>query len=203
MKKFITTVLITVFVLSLTACGDETDNSNENDSDEPASTIVSISEETAINDFAEAQHMLSMVDGMLEADYSDVAVEEVDGYDREYYRVTEPGISTLQDLKELLYTRMDSNFVDSVIDNAQTLREFDGVLYMCPAGRGDDLTIASVEYSMLLNDDGVSGTLIAMIHRQDFSDETGDWYETGEVDEEYFDFDIVDGHAVFATMKYF
>ena len=79
------------------------------------------------------------------------------------------------------------------------LREFDGVLYAASVGRGDDLSIASVDYSALLSGEG--GKVIVTIHRQDYDDASGDWMPTGETDVHEFPFTLRAGHAVFSTME--
>ena len=79
------------------------------------------------------------------------------------------------------------------------LREFDGVLYAASVGRGDDLSIASVDYDAQLSGEG--GKVIVTIHRQDYDDAAGDWVPTGESDVHEFPFTLRAGHAVFSTME--
>jgi hypothetical protein len=56
-----------------------------------------------------------------------------------------------------------------------------------------------VDYDAQLSGD--TGKVIVTIHRQDYDDASGDWVLTGETDVCEFPFTLLNGHAVFSTMK--
>ena len=94
---------------------------------------------------------------------------------------------------------VDKAFVDAQLAGSEMLREFDGELYAAAAGRGDDLSIASVDCKAQMN--GESGRVIVTICRQDFDDAAEKWVRTGKTDVHKFPFVLRDGHAVFSTME--
>ena len=159
-----------------------------------------ISEDSLIEDFKKAQELWFRFEGGLENDYSDSVTGQIYGYDADFYRVTEPGIESIQDLKDYLSSRVDNEYVEEALSETEQYMEVDGVLYSCPAGRGDDLSIGWVEFSA--ENDGTNGKVTVTIHRQDFYDSLGEWYENGYVDSYEYPFTIVDGHAVFESMDY-
>ncbi len=146
--------------------------------------------------------MWSWLDSGGPSDYSDVRYVTRDDYEVGYYRFDYPGINTLSDLSDALSRYVDRDFVEQELADHELFREFDGVLYVLGAGRGDDITIAYVEYEVQMDPGGESGKVIATIHRQDFDDETSEWYLTGEKDVSEFPFTLRDGHALFETMHY-
>ena len=152
-------------------------------------------ETKAIGDFHEAQSLWSWLEAGAPVDYNDSRTE--DGV--WYYRVDDPNVRTLADVKEMLSGYVDESFVEEQFTGACVLREFDGVLYAASVGRGDDLTIASVDYDAQLS--GETGKVIVTIHRQDFDDAAGDWVLTGETDVLEFPFTLRNGRAVFSTMQ--
>ena len=152
-------------------------------------------ETKAIGDFHEAQSLWSWLEAGAPVDYHDARTEG----DVWYCRVDDPNVSTLADVKEMLSRYVDESFVEEQFTGDCVLREFDGVLYAASVGRGDDLTIASVDYDAQLS--GETSKVIVTIHRQDYDDDSGDWVLTGETDVWEFPFTLQNGHAVFSTMK--
>ena len=215
MKKM-TLMLITGLTIALAACGGVSEQPQEPEpaeitADEPEPEEPEVpsedesdtdipSEESLIADFKEAQNLWFKFEGGLETDYSDSVNAQVNGYDMEYFRVTEPGIGTLDELAEYLSARVDKDFVENAVYNNDQYMESDGALYSCPAGRGDDLSIGWVEFAA--ETDGKSGKVIVTIHRQDYYDLLGDFYESGEIDTYEYPFSIEDGHAIFDFMEY-
>ena len=167
---------------------------------EAASDVTAASDEFVINEYKEAQGLWYLYESGAMQDYEDGITADLNGYDMEFYRVTEVGFTTYAEMVDTLSTYVDRTFVESAIAENGRFVEQDGALYACPAGRGDDLTIAWVDF--VVENDGYTGTLTVNIHRQDFFDDLGDWFETGEVDSYQYTFSLVNGHAVFDTMDY-
>ncbi len=204
-------------VLTLTACGASgsgSSASNSTPASATASASVSVStdnqvsdpvsatatEESVIDDFKEAQMCWFRFETGFDTDTSDTKTGTINGTDAEFYRIKEPGFGTYDELLEYLSNYVDSSFAEEALTNDPKYLESDGALYLCPAGRGDDMSISWVEFSANLNGD--SGSVAVTIHRQDFFDSLGDWYETGDIDQHEFPFTVEDGHAVFKAMKY-
>ena len=152
-------------------------------------------EAKVIGDFHEAQRLWSWLEAGAPVDYSDSRTEG----DIWYFRVDDPDVRTLADVKAMLSGYVDESFVEEQLAGNGVLREFDGVLYAASVGRGDDLSIASVDYAAQLSGEG--GKVIVTIHRQDYDDASGDWMPTGETDVHEFPFTLRAGHAVFSTME--
>ena len=148
-----------------------------------------------IGDFHEAQSLWSWLEAGAPVDYNDTRTDD----DIWYCRVDDPNVRTLAEAKKMLSRYVDESFVEEQFTGNCVLREFDGVLYAASVGRGDDLTIASVDYDAQLSGD--TGKVIVTIHRQDYDDASGDWVLTGETDVCEFPFTLLNGHAVFSTMK--
>ncbi|MCR4792237.1 MAG: hypothetical protein K5871_05775 [Lachnospiraceae bacterium] len=218
MKK-LSVLLITGLTIALTACGtaseqpapetsevveDTTENTVEDTVQEPEADPVAEteapSEESLINDFREAQDLWFRFEGGFDSDYDDTVMGEISGYAAEFYRVTEPGISSLQDLEDYLSARVDREYVAEAMSKTEMYMESDGSLYACPAGRGDDLSIGWVEFAAETN--GTTGNVIVTIHRMDYYLALQDFYESGEVNVYEYPFTIVDGHAMFDSMNY-
>ena len=214
MKK-LTMMLLVGMTIALTACGtaaeeprnsedteitaeDSDDEEEEVSDDEPDIDIPS--EESLIDDFREAQEIWFEYEGGLETDYTDSVEGQISAFDTEFYRVSEPGIGSLQELKDYLSARVDEDFVEELLNDTDQFMEVDGNLYMCPAGRGDDLSIGWVEFAA--ETDGETGKVIVTIHRQDYFSLLEDWYETGDVDSYEYSFTLEDGHAIFDSMDY-
>ena len=158
--------------------------------------LLSLPAETkVIGDFHEAQSLWSWLEAGAPVDYHDSRREG----DVWYCRVDDPNVRTLDDVKEMLSRYVDESFVEEQFTEYCVLREFDGVLYAASVGRGDDLTIASVEFDAQLS--GETGKVVVTIHRQDYDDASGDWVPTGETDVWEFPFALQNGHAVFSTMR--
>ena len=152
-------------------------------------------ETKVIGDFHEAQSLWRWLEAGAPVDYRDTRTE---GY-IQYCRVDDPNVSTLNDVKAMLSRYVDESFVEEQFTETCVLREFDGVLYAAAVGRGDDLTIASVDYAAEVS--GETGRVIVTIHRQDYDNDAGDWVLTGETDILEFPFTLQNGHAVFRTMQ--
>ena len=114
--------------------------------------------------------------------------------------MTEPGIGTLQDLRDLLATCVESYIAGDTVYSSPYYREFDGVLYACPAGRGDNMSISWVELSS--ESDGITGKVIVKVHLQDYFDALGDFFDTGAVVEYDYPFFLEEGKAKFTVMDY-
>ncbi len=144
-------------------------------------------EDHALGDFYEAQAMWSWFDGNMpfdDADRREAPAPDGD-YVMEYYRVELPGVTTLDELRGRLLTRFAENVADERLAEVTgakipLLREFDGVLCVLPAGRGDNMMIDSVDYRAELDKDGSGGTVYATIQWRDFDDATEDWVLTGQ-----------------------
>ena len=187
MKK-LSLMLMTGLAITLAACGGTVvgqpepepaevvedvreDNEKEPETD-PVADVDAPSEESLINDFKD---LLFRFEGGMESDFSDTVTGEINGYEMEFYRVTEPGIGTLQELEDYLSERVDRDYVKDAMNGTEMYMESDGALYACPAGRGDDLSIGWVE--LAAETDGETGKVIVTIHRQDCYMVLGDWYE--------------------------
>ena len=149
----------------------------------------------AVGDFHEAQSLWTWLESGAPVDWNDSRIED----NIWYFRVDDPDVCTLADVKAMLSKYVDESFVEEQLAGNGVLREFDGVLYAADVGRGDDITIASVDYDAQLS--GESGKVIVTIHRQDYDDAAGDWVLTGETDVLEFPFTLRGGHAVFSTMQ--
>lgn len=209
MRKKIIALLMCGLMISLAACGsggdigevqnssvqvDDTYVSENEDISEPVQTETG--EFDCIADFNEAQKIWFKFDSGLECDFEDIRKGDIAGYEADFYRVTEPGIGTLDDLKNYLSMYVDESFAAGLVDTCDNFEEFDGALYVCPAGRGDDLTQGWVEYET------EPDKLIVKVHRNYYFDELEDWYENGTIDTYEFPFTVVDGHAKFDEMFY-
>ncbi len=153
-------------------------------------------EAKVIGDFHEAQSLWTWLEAGAPVDWNDTRTEDY----IQFSRVNDPNVHTLADVKEMLSRYVDESFVEEQLAGNGVLREFDGVLYAAAVGRGDDITIASVDYDAQLSGEG--GKVIVTIHRQDYDDAAGDWVLTGETDVLEFPFTLRGGHAVFSTMYY-
>ena len=214
MKKKIMSIVALGMIVSLAACGESgapastpevtpastSVSVSEVVNNEPVSDPVAPSEESLIDDFREAQNLWYKFESGLESDYEDQISGQINGYDNVFYRVTEPGMGSIQEMTDTLSARIDRAFVEKAISDDQKFKEVDGVLYASPVGRGDDMSICYVD--LAAESDGESGKVIVTIHRQDYFDALGDFYETGALDVHEYPFTIVDGHAVFSTMEY-
>ena len=158
------------------------------------------SDDPFVNQFLEAQRIWFLFETGIGMDFEDSKKGEVFGYEADFYRVTEPGIGTLQDLRDLLATCVESYIAGDAVYNSPYYREFDGVLYVCPSGRGDNMSISWVELSS--ESDDITGKVIVKVHLQDYFDALGDFFDTGSVVEYDYPFFLEGGKAVFTIMDY-
>ena len=217
MKKLLPSLLAIGMVLSITACGSSNTDVSSVEPDEPV--IIdepaeieepaeepfsddTVSDDTVsqdvdcIADFDAAQDIWMGFESGFQNDYNDVTVINISGNDYDYYRVTEPGLESLDDLKNYLAAYVDYSYAEELVDSSDMYQEVDGALYVYPAGRGDDLSIGWVEYET------EPDKLIVKIHRLEYFDKLNDWYENGVIDSYEFPFTVADGHAVFESMFY-
>ncbi len=176
------------------------ENFNENFDENAVSDPVAASDEFVIDDFKDAQQLWYLYEGGAAQDYEDGITADLNGYDMEFYRVTEEGFTTYEEMVDTMSALVDRSYVESIVSADGRFVEQDGVLYACPAGRGDDMTIGWVDFEVY--NDGNVGVLTVNIHRQDWFDDLQDWFETGLVDSYQYPFVVENGHAVFDTMDY-
>ncbi len=223
MKKALSALLAIGMVLSLTACGasengpasvdepavsesvskasvSESVETSVSEDPGPASEALEATEESVIEDFKAAQNLWFKIEGALSIDSSDVKTADMRGFEADYYRVNESGMSTYDELIDTLSYYVNEDFAKETIDNSEMYLISDGNLYMCPAGRGDDMTMAWVEFSSSINGD--KGSLVVTVYRQDYFNLLDDWYETGARDQYEYTFTVVSGRAVFDKMDY-
>ena len=115
-----------------------------------------------------------------------------------YYPVKYPGVTTMNELRELLFTRFSDELAVALlapVDGFRHYKEIDGVLCAIEADRGADITVGSVEYSV----DVEAHKVVALIHRQDFNEATGALELTGETETVDFSFEWTDSGARFTS----
>lgn len=164
-------------------------------------------EDRVMGDYYEAEEMWTWFDGNMPLDDTDIRTvpsAEAD-YDIQYYRAAVPDVTTLAELREKLLTRFSEAAADRRMEMAVNaeyplLREFDGALYVLPAGRGDDLTIASVDYAVETGG-GTNGKIVVTVHRRDFDEETGELGLTGETDTVELPFVLTEDGARFTEFE--
>lgn len=168
--------------------------------------LLALSEETRIlGDYYDASEMWYWFEGSAPLDYDDVRGEAYAAYgggEMPYYRVNEPGVGTMAELRAKLATRFTDELIAQRLDAEEPIpffRELDGRLYAVAAGRGTDITVESVDYTVELNAAKDGGRILADIHRRDWDDASGDWASTGETDQVEFPFTLTDGGAVFSA----
>ena len=161
--------------------------------------LLALPEETKLlGDYYEAEQMWYWFEGLAPLDYDDGRILSGSPFEGYYYRFDFRGITTLDELRELLATRFSEPLVNERLSDEPDplpFEEIDGALYVAPAGRGTDWTVGSVDYTVHLN--GESGTVEARIHRLDWDEESEDWAETGEIDTVEFPFVVGENGAVF------
>ena len=150
-------------------------------------------ENRVLSDFHEAQEMWSWFRmSTMPLDMERPAAEEG------YYAVDYPGVTTMNELRELLFTRFSDELAVALlapVDGFQHYKDIDGVLCAIDADRGADITVGSVDYSA----DIEGHRVIAVIHRQDFNEATGALELTGETESVEFPFEWTAGGARFTS----
>lgn len=156
-------------------------------------------EDRLYGDFFEAEDMWSWFDGCAPMGEGTISVPNAEnGWDDLYYRVDVPGVNSLADLRAKLCTRFSDELADRLLaERGEVFREQDGALYCLPAGRGDDLTIADIDFKLTLNDAKTGGVMTVTITRQDYDEKTDDWKLTGEVDTLEMPFEVTEQGARF------
>ena len=156
-------------------------------------------EDRMYGDFFEAEDMWSWFDGCAPAGEGSISVPNAEyGWDDIYNRVDVPGVNSIADLRAKLSTRFSDELVERMFsERGEVFREQDGALYCLPAGRGDDMTIADVDFKLTLNDTQTGGVMTVTITRQDYDDKTDAWQLTGEVDTLEMPFEITEQGARF------
>lgn len=114
-----------------------------------------------------------------------------------YYSADIPGVSTLQDMRALLYRYFDETLADGWLNESRRYRELDGRLYVLFAERGSDITIADEAFTVAIS--GSGGVLTQTVCYQDYDPETGMMVLTGETESFEYPFTLADGHAVFSA----
>lgn len=158
-----------------------------------------------MGDYYEAEELWNWFEGGLPLDYDDTILvpsqTQEGSYDLMYSRVDVPGVNSVDDLRALLRTRFTDEVIDERLDLGETLlfEESGGKLYAMPAGRGDNLYIAAVHYTIEMNGEGTGGKVIATVHWQDYDEEKQDWALTGETTDYEMPFTVTDGGARFSA----
>lgn len=163
-------------------------------------------EQKVMAGFYEAQEMWSWLGGAIPMNYEDRRGAKVEGENVavDYYRVALPGDTTFSALRSRLLTRFTQEVADARLAEVTEgkiplLREFDGVLYSTPAGRGDNILIDSVDYSVnLTNAERTGGSVIATIQWRDYDDAAEEWKLTEKTVVE-FPFEWTENGARFSS----
>ena len=146
-----------------------------------------------LSDFHEAQEMWSWFRmSTMPLDMEHPAAEEG------YYPVNYPGVTTMNELRELLFTRFSDELAVALlapVDGFQHYKDIDGVLCAIDADRGADITVGAVDYVA----DIEGHKVLAVIHRQDFNEATGALELTGETESVEFPFEWTAGGARFTS----
>ncbi|MBE6908534.1 MAG: DUF3298 and DUF4163 domain-containing protein [Ruminococcaceae bacterium] len=167
-------------------------------------------EDRALSDYYDAEEMWYWFEGAMPVDMDDVRTARANTaygeYELDYYRVDMKGVNTLDALRARMLTRFDEAVADKRIesytsDQNQMLREFDGVLYFCPAGRGTDMYIDSVDFAVDMGEGGREGRVLGTIHWRDYDEEKSEWYLTGETAEVAFPFVMTEDGACFTDFQ--
>ena len=160
-------------------------------------------ESKVMGNFHEAFDMWYWFEGMLPVDYSESITVKRDGNELNYARVDIPGADSINDVRNMMLTRMTEELADARLDKAMNDTDYpmfceaDGKLYGMVWGRGGDMRIRSINYRAEIDPDGRSGRVIATITWQDYDEDSGDWVLTGETSDFEYPFVIKDGGAVF------
>ena len=185
--------------LSVEATEESENEKKEADDSTPSETAENVSEEAlpdegkVLSDFREAQEMWSWFRmSTMPLDMEHPAAEEG------YYPVNYPGVTTMNELRELLFTRFSDELAVALlapVDGFQHYKDIDGVLCAIDADRGADITVGAVDYVA----DIEGHKVLAVIHRQDFNEATGALELTGETESVEFPFEWTAGGARFTS----
>ena len=164
-------------------------------------------EAKAVGWYYEAAEMWHWFDGLIPFDSYDRKAVRTGDSESNYSRVDVPGINSIEDLRNKMLTRFSEEVADGRLDPALNGTDYplfvdiDGKLYTLPIGRGGNVMIRSVGYRAKLNEDGVSGKVIATIKWQDWDDESGKWILTGETSDVEFPFELTEDGAIFTEFN--
>lgn len=122
---------------------------------------------------------------------------EINGYT--YYQADIPGVSTLADMRELMYRYFDKALADRWLEETERYAEANGRLYVLSADRGSNDSIMDETCSVAL--DGESGTVTQTVTYGEWDEATQSRAATGEETFAY-PFTLVDGYAVFSAFPY-
>ena len=153
--------------------------------------------------YYEAFDMWYWFEGMLPFDYTDTVTVNRDGNELNYTRVDIPGADSIDDVRNMMLTRMTEELADARLDKAMNGTDYPlfletaGKLYAMVWGRGGDMSIRSINYRVDMDPDGRGGRVVATITWQDYDEDSGDWVLTGETSDFEYPFVIKDGGAVF------
>ena len=163
---------------------------------EHAKTILSVSQEqTALADFDTAITLWAWF-FMNTPPIGDAPDEtEINGYT--YYSAAIPGVSTLEDMHDLMYRYFDKALADQWFEESDRYAEVNGRLYVLSADRGSDDSVIDETHSVTL--DGESGTVTQTITYGDWDEASQSWTPNGEEENFEYPFTIVGGHAVFSA----
>ena len=120
---------------------------------------------------------------------------EINGYT--YYSAAIPGVSTLEDMHDLMYRYFDKALADQWFEESDRYAEVNGRLYVLSADRGSDDSVIDETHSVTL--DGESGTVTQTITYGDWDEASQSWTPNGEEENFEYPFTIVGGHAVFSA----
>lgn len=120
---------------------------------------------------------------------------EINGYT--YYSAAIPGVSTLEDMHDLMYRYFDKALADQWFEESDRYAEVNGRLYVLSADRGSDDSVIDETHSVTL--DGESGTVTQTITYGDWDEASQSWTPNGKEENFEYPFTIVGGHAVFSA----
>ncbi len=122
---------------------------------------------------------------------------EINGYT--YYSADIPGVSTLEDMQELMYRYFDRALADEWLEESERYAEVDGRLYVLDADRGSNDSIIDDVRSVTL--DGEGGIVTQTVTYGEWNEASQSQVPNGEETFEY-PFILIDGHAVFSAFPY-
>lgn len=163
---------------------------------EHAKTILSVSQEQTVTADFKAAATLWAWFFMNTPPIGDAPDEtEINGYT--YYSAAIPGVSTLEDMHDLMYRYFDKALADQWFEESDRYAEVNGRLYVLSADRGSDDSVIDETHSVTL--DGESGTVTQTITYGDWDEASQSWTPNGEEENFEYPFTIVGGHAVFSA----